>query len=71
MDLRPHHPLISQVPVPPLAIDEVSSLLAGDDDASIVVSLRLVCEQTTACFPARPPAMASVIDPTSRHATPA
>jgi FlaA1/EpsC-like NDP-sugar epimerase len=70
VDLRPQHPLISQVPVPALAIDEVSSLLAGDDGASLLVSLRLVCQQTTTCLPAQLPAIASVIDLTGLHAPP-
>jgi FlaA1/EpsC-like NDP-sugar epimerase len=59
IDVRPHHPLISQIAVPPLAIDEVSSVLAKGDGVGVVASLRLLCEQTTTRSPAQRPAAAS------------
>jgi len=54
VDLRPRHPLISQVPVPALAIDEVSSVLVSGNAAVVATGLRQVCEETTP-----PPAVAS------------
>jgi FlaA1/EpsC-like NDP-sugar epimerase len=59
VDLRPRHPLISQIAVPPLAIVEVSSMLASGDGVGVVASLRLLCEQTTTRSPAQSPAVAS------------
>jgi FlaA1/EpsC-like NDP-sugar epimerase len=47
VDLRPHHPLISQVTVPGITIAEVSSALARSDGAGVVTGLRLLCERTT------------------------
>jgi FlaA1/EpsC-like NDP-sugar epimerase len=54
VDVRPRHPLISQVPVPALAIDEVSSVLVSGNAAVVATGLRQVCEETT-----QPPAGAS------------
>ena len=54
VDVRPRHPLISQVPVPALAIDEVSSVLVSGNAAVVATGLRQVCEETTP-----PPAVAS------------
>jgi FlaA1/EpsC-like NDP-sugar epimerase len=59
IDQRPHHPLISHVTVPPLAIDEISALLASGDNGGTATNLRLVCEQGTAISPAQTPAAAS------------
>ena len=59
VDLRPRHPLISQIAVPPLAIEEVSSMLARGDGVGVVASLRLLCEQTATRSPAQSPAGAS------------
>jgi FlaA1/EpsC-like NDP-sugar epimerase len=56
VDLRPHHPLISQVAVPAIAIAEVSSVLAKSDGAGVVTGLRLLCERTTTRSPAERPA---------------
>ena len=54
VDVRPRHPLISHVPVPALAIDEVSSVLVSGNAAVVATGLRQVCEETTP-----PPAVAS------------
>ena len=59
VDRRPRHPLISQIAVPPLAIEEVSSMLARGDGVGVVASLRLLCEQTTTRSPAQLPAAGS------------
>jgi FlaA1/EpsC-like NDP-sugar epimerase len=59
VDLRPRHPLISQIAVPALAIEEVSSMLARGDGVGLVASLRLLCEQTSTRSPAQSPAGAS------------
>jgi FlaA1/EpsC-like NDP-sugar epimerase len=59
VDRRPRHPLISQIAVPPLAIEEVSSILARGDGVGVVASLRLLCEQTTTGSPAQLPAAGS------------
>jgi FlaA1/EpsC-like NDP-sugar epimerase len=61
VDLRPHHPLISQVPVPPLAIREISALLASRDRAGIAAHLRLTCERITAISPAQELTAASTL----------
>jgi FlaA1/EpsC-like NDP-sugar epimerase len=59
VDLRPHHPLISQVIVPGITIDEVSTALAESGIAGIAASLRRACERRTAA-PALLPARATL-----------
>src|ERR1039458_476517 len=53
VDVRPRHPLISQVLVPALATDVVSSVLVSGNAAVLADGLRQVCEETTP-----PPAVA-------------
>jgi FlaA1/EpsC-like NDP-sugar epimerase len=59
VDFRPRHPLISQVQVPSLSIEDVSSVLAGGPDGSIVASLRQLCIDSA--LPLRPPQSASAL----------
>jgi FlaA1/EpsC-like NDP-sugar epimerase len=47
VDVRPRHPLISQVPVPGLCTDMASSLLTDGSAAIIAARLRRVCEEST------------------------
>ena len=54
VDVRPRHPLISQVLVPALATDVVSSVLTNGNAAAIAAQLCWVCEDATT-----PPAVAS------------
>jgi FlaA1/EpsC-like NDP-sugar epimerase len=60
-DLRPRHPLISHVPVPTIAIEEVSSVLNGSDRAGVTAGLRRACERTSTFSRAQPPAAVTAL----------
>jgi FlaA1/EpsC-like NDP-sugar epimerase len=65
VDQRPHHPLISQVPVPPIDTELVTFVLGGHDSAATLAGLCQMCEQAATHIPPQPPApeLASVTGP--------
>jgi len=65
VDRRPHHPLISQVPVPPIDTELVTFVLGGHDSAATMAALCQMCEQAATHSPPQPPApeLATVTGP--------
>jgi len=69
VDVRPRHPLISQVQVPAFTSDIDHFVLTDGSAAVIVDSLRHLCEESTTPFTADAPSHSAFEPPTSAGAS--